>query len=414
MALFVQGVDAWNKWARENEGWGVNFSNQVFDVGKHNLLFRDFVFPGLVQFDNAEFVGNNDTVSFDKARFCGKRISFTGAKFDAPEISFNHSVFAEKTVVDFSSAIFNGYASFFRAEFHGHGAIFMGTNFNDYRTSFEETKFAVNNVSFANAKIGGDAIFDNSSWITPGTKNHINFTNAECGGDFSMYGAEFNGPQSIRFNGLKVGRSLILDKTRFSVAPDFRNLAVERDVSMHDTEVEFKTHPSKERKKWAENPEHVEMYRKLKSMAVEAKDHEREIEFFAMEERAKRGWRHGWLRYLPTLLYDKVSNFGRSLLRPFIGLAVTWVTSAVAFQWILTKALSPPKLESFLLSAIHLFPFFPWSRGTREDLIRAIIGASENQPTFNAWVEATAYAESFFALAFVFLIGLALRNRFRL
>ena len=410
MNLLAQGEKAWNEWVVRHEGWDVDFSRQIFDLSQYKLLFSGFVFLGSVSFNHSEFI-NGKMISFDGAQFRKGRASFRGAKFNAPSISFDDSIFCEKTVADFRYTTFEGHTSFFKTSFLGMCASFKSAIFNHDNTKFHKTSFMSNNVFFSHTKTKGDLLFDNCPWKVD---NVINFENAECGGNLSMYDAKISGPKKIIFNGLKVGRSMILDKARFSVVPDFRNLTVERDVSMLDTVVEYKTNPSKGRKNWAEDAEHTEMYRKLKSMAVEAKDHEREIEFFAMEERAKKGWQHGRLRYLPTLLYDKVSNFGRYLLRPFIGLAITWVASAVAFQWILSKAPGFPQLESWLLSAIHLFPFFPWSRGAREDLIRAIGGASENESTFNACVEVTAYGESFLALIFIFLIGLALRNRFRM
>jgi hypothetical protein len=71
-------------------------------------------------------------------------------------------------------------------------------------------------------------------------------------------------------------------------------------------------------------------FRALKRRAANGHDHYKEIEFFAQETRCQRFWEDlpfgkGASRFWFGWLYEKFSNFGRSLVRPF----VTWIIATV-------------------------------------------------------------------------------------
>ena len=410
MDLYEQGRDAWNKWAKDHPGWTVDFTGAEF-TDEDELSFDGFSFPGSTLFKSATFTTSK--VSFEGAIFRGDITSFKGADFKSGSTEFSKTFFLSKKVV-FDNSSFSGNVEFYTTRFYNHEISFVETDFEGVSTAFSSARFKSKDVSFIYTNFSGKTIHLFDCWFF--TKS-ITFLNSYCDGDFMIGGTNFIKSKHTSFNGLKIKGSLLLKDIIFQVVPDFRNLSVNQPPLVNNMVVKYKTHSSHAKRKWAEDFQHSDMYRKLKSMAMEAKNHDMEIEFFAMEERAKRGWHKNWFQYLPTLLYDFFSDFGRSISRPFFWLIIVWLFSAGAFLCALTNTWSwscSQIKNSLLLSASHLFPFFPWSRGNRDKLIKAISDTDIDEDAVVASVEAIAYLESFLALIFVFLIGLALRNRFRL
>ena len=410
MDLYEQGRDAWNKWAKAHDGWTVDFSSVEF-IDEIIISFSNFLFPGSTLFKNATFT--SPVISFEGAIFRGKVTSFEEAEFNSQDISFYKTFFLSKKLI-FSKSKFEGNTLFEYARFYNHTIAFTYTKFNGEQVLFPRARFRAHNIFFMYTKFPRELVLFTNCML------HVksaHFASASCKGDLYLSDTSFVKSDSISFNRLRIGGGLILNNTSFSVVPDFRNLNIIQPPSMDNMAIEHRKHPSSKFKKRVLGPQHSGMYRKLKTMAIESKDHDREIEFFAMEERAKRGWHKTWFQYLPTLLYDKVSNFGRSIFRPFICLIIVWLCSAVAFLCALTNTWTWNFFQiknSLLLSASHLLPFFPWSRENRDRLIKTISDTDINEDTVIASAEVITYLEGFFVLIFVSLIGLALRNRFRI
>ena len=426
----------------------VSFESSIFKDG--DVSFYGAKFDGSkVYFDKAVFSNGNKDFRMDSSSSF-KLISFYGTEFGDGDlefsdltsnesITFNHARIGKGSHSFENITVTNGSLNFYFAKVkidlsksinftniniqHGDvdlcGFKFIGGDINFYFLRVQEGKVLIKDVkefnaeslSFSNLNIENGEL---SLYDSEFEKCSINFDNANIGSDFLLTGAKFNHSDNITFNGLKVGRSLILDNTYFSVVPDFRNILVERDVSMIDMKVKYMRKIRFVGR--SSNREHGDMYQKLKSLAIKANDHQRELEFFAMEEKAKFMWHRNPIEYFPTFLYGLLSNFGRSLWRPMIGLLATGCSAVACFQYILSGTWSIQGLKVWFLSLLYLLPFVPGSRDTRKNLICTFYRGESND-SINACVELierVAFAESFFALLFLFLIGLALRNRFRL
>ncbi|NOX52428.1 MAG: hypothetical protein GXP16_18130, partial [Gammaproteobacteria bacterium] len=137
----LDGKDAWNEWAKEHEGWSVDFKGIDFkeylttqsEVDKKaTLLFEDFTFPGSVDFRNTIFARD---VNFNRIRVLGtfdasdstfyKNVSFCGAFFHA-DTKFVSTIFSGNA--DFSDADLGNCPTFFSAVFKGD-ACFSNANF---------------------------------------------------------------------------------------------------------------------------------------------------------------------------------------------------------------------------------------------------------------------------------------------
>ena len=215
--------------------------------------------------------------------------------------------------------------------------------------------------------------------------------------DFS--GCEFTGP-------------VILAKSQFCAGPpDFRNTLFKTHVTLHDMHVGT---PSEH------TGEHADRYRRLKELAATARDHDRAQAFFANEMRAKRGYETRGLARLPNWIYQVLSHYGKSLLRPALALLATWLVAAAVYfllacgwcavsrdSW---RAAWETLAAALYYSALMLVPALPMSRPRLSALEDTLFGSDSLH--LAVWIVSTL--ESVAGIVLLFLFGLALRNRFRI
>jgi len=377
LALAKKGKDVWNAWAHDNPGAEVDFSDADFTADP--ISFEGFVFPGIVSFRNAvlkntkfsgaEFSGGK--ANFNRAKFIGGNAYFNGAKFSGGD---THFVLAE-----FSA----GNANFREAEFSGGKAYFNGAKFSGGDANFSGAAFS-----------GGDADF-----------REVEFS----GGPAYFWKAIFSGG-CADFAGGKFDFPVYLKGARFTQVPDFRHTKLAAHFTLHDVRISFWDDADRKFSflKQAKKPDDADKLRRLKELAFNAKDHEREQYFFASELRAKRFHETKVASLLWSYLYEWCSDFGRSTLRPIILLFLTWGAFGWGY-WQLADGPGKSFADGLRFSAATMLPFVAASRTAlseaRKDLFVSEAGV---------WVDALAFIEGFIGLAIIFLIGLALRNRFRI
>jgi len=296
-------------------------------------------------------------VSFWKANFtteANKRISFNGFFFPG-EVSFTEATFLYG---HFDGAIFRGEALFSNATFEDN-ASFTETIF-EHRAAFFTTSFKASSVFLR-------AIFK----------------------DIAQYaGASFNG--IVSFSG-----------SRFQIVPDLRGTDFKNHVTLHGIAVNFRR-----RAQYGD----ADKYRRLKELSVNARDHDREQMFFAYELIANRGYETRGLKTWPSHLYELFGDFGRSLLRPCSWLFGVWFGFGIFYRWLETSDKTNHIWDGLLFSTAQLFPFLGGAKGTLHDAGKVLFGA----PPFDTVINVMALAEGGLGILFIFLIGLALRNRFRI
>ncbi|MGW4535928.1 pentapeptide repeat-containing protein [Nocardia sp. NPDC004340] len=139
-----------------------DFTDAVFE----NADFRYAVFAGRnTRFTNAMFLSGR-TVTFEQARFLGKRVTFRGAIFRSAAV-FDKAIFThtavhradrDDTAATFAEATFGSGGSFEGAEFRGTRTAFDRTTFAGERTSFANAVFAADQTTFERAVFDGDRI----------------------------------------------------------------------------------------------------------------------------------------------------------------------------------------------------------------------------------------------------------------
>ncbi len=394
--LYSEGVRVWNTWADAHPGWTVDFFSWDFSQ-LEGVDFEEFRFPGNVYFSGAKF--GKGSVDFSHAKFGKGKVFFLNAKFGEGNVDFSGTKFGEGDVRFSHTKFGKGNVDFSGTKFGKGNVDFSGTQFGEGNVDFKGTKFGEGNVDFSGTKFG---------------EGDVNFQNIISTGSISFYRATLGeNADSVSFENADIGGRLDLNKATFHRVPDLSTAHLGKGLSLVGTRITYTASPRDNR--WSLNkaltPDDATYYRFFKKQAADAKDHEKEIEYFSMELRAHYGHQQNWFQYLPTLLYQKLSDYGRSVLRPTLAFVVMWLISAGIFHWQRMPDAVGGFKEAFWLATGHLFTFMPWLRGNRNTLLESLYGSSTNIP----WgVQALALAESVLSLIFIFLIALALRNRLRL
>ncbi|NQU57708.1 MAG: pentapeptide repeat-containing protein [Rhodospirillales bacterium] len=299
----------------------------------------------------------------------GRGVDFQNVDFTAKE----------NQMITFDDFTFPGDVDFFRARFlHASfkKAIFKG------KTQFTGTLFK-DSAFFQGAVFKGEVEIISASFY-----GGIGFNNTTFEKDASFIGTTFAGP-------------VALFGSHFKIVPDLRLSEFKKHITLHDLKVEFR-HPTKETD--------ADMYRRLKELAVNSGDHEREQRFFAYELIAKRGHETHGLTLIPNYLYEFFGNFGRSLTLPCFWLLSVWFISGILYRWLETADAVNHIWHGLSYSAAQLFSFLGGSRSALSGARKALFG----EEALSAWINALAVIEGGFGILFLFLIALALRNRFRI
>lgn len=257
--------------------------------------FAKTVFKVSVNFSESIF---EMEAEFDQVEFDCRMVKFNGARFDS-KAKFTSAFFSEKG--QFSGASFDALAWF-------EDAIFKGS------VKFDGVRFA-QVVDFRRAIFEGDALFRHSEF-----RGFADFSNARFG-----KGADFGaieGSSAFSFSGSTFDDVPDFIQAHFSEAPRCDDLDIATQGfwprGLADVKERFKG-----------DPDLAARWRALKRLAIQGHDHENEQIFFKGELLSRR-WHADkpWdAAFWFGVLYQWLSDFGRSLLRPLLW----WGLSLVVF-----------------------------------------------------------------------------------
>jgi uncharacterized protein YjbI with pentapeptide repeats len=426
------GPRVWNAWALEHRRDGtshdVDFSGATLTVAS----FDDFIFPGAADFSGASF---QRRVGFKRAKFAG--------------------------VANFTRATFEGGAIFTSAQFHGD-AFFLGAKFCA-RACLDRMRFrkdaSLNNTEFRQSAYLAHTVFDSyANFRCAVFQSRLVLTNATFKGETRFDRASIN---DGFFNSISVTHHILtFRKATFSKVPDFRASQFLAPPNMEGADVHYHvanfTNESRPLRaiyrlgERAGRAEDAAKFRRLKELSNSAKDHERELDFFAKELKAKRFYEtRGFFPIVLSMAYQFLADFGKSIERPafWLGLLTifaggilsfryspidanaasgvllllvasllfrldggkdpwaSWMMllGAISFLWMCAPA-------ALMLSLSNSVPFVGGKWVTSCEPIAAI----RNGCNFRGWPIVLAGLQSAFSLLLLFLIGLGLRNRFRI
>jgi len=211
--------------------------------------------------------------------------------------------------------------------------------------------------------------------------------------------------------------------------PDLRGVKTSHHVDLSGLEVSL-------RRKWpslrwppvlskiADDTEDAARFRRLKEIAEANRDHDAALRFAADENRVNRWNRTPWFASVLDMLFSGISDYGSSIWRPSVTLvlqiplfAMLYVVlaSGLTFDSIKPDAImvTIATIEGWeqagTLALSNTVPFLPQTLASRIEMTTVLFG---DHPGF--WVHATMITQGLFSFVLIFLIGLGLRNRFRL
>ncbi len=421
-ALFGDGYIGFDR-AQFGKGY-VGFDYAEFGDGHVSFDYAEFG-KGNVSFDYAEFGKGN--VDFSNAQF-GDGVSFGNAQFGKGNVSFDYAEFG-KGNVDFSNAQFGDGVSFGNAQFGDGDVIFQCAYFGDGGVIFQCAHFGDGNVRFDYAHFGdGNAGFDGAHF----GDGLVDFNGAHFGnGKFSFGKTKFDGslyfgaPKNTKdeanqntkdisllsFNGAIFKQNFVLEG-HFHCIPDLRYTKIEHHFDLSGVKIDKLTRNKDKDKDKAEAKENAEenaaRLRRLRELAENNRHHDAGLDFFALESRVMR--KSGdWCKFRSALdrLYQLSSNYGRSILRPSLWLLLSTLSFFVIYWWSATAQCAKWQ-DALNLAVSNALPFILSSRGQAEVAFKALF------PEKTVCLVLLTYGQSLLSLVFIFLIGLGLRNRFRL
>lgn len=391
-----------------------NFSEAKFNQGP--VSFEEAVFDdGDVIFEQTTFGSGN--VSFNRATFGDGIVNLEQAKFGRGNLSFNRATFGNGDI-SFEKATFgNGDISIEQATFGSGNINFDRVMFGDGDVSFEKSVFGDGDICFDHATFGnGNVNFEGARLIAC----KLWFVGLHVYGNLDCTSLK---AQRATFRNTTVDGLADWTDAEFRSIPDFRQMKLDRAP-----EVARMTVPPPKMTGWwplsvAKDQQDVLKFRKLKAMAIDANDHEKDGEFFAYEMLAKRGWEtKGSIGLTANWLYWVLSSYGRSYVVPLCWMALSFVGFAAYYAWSLQRYVAMPDAAhfSFLFSIKNsipflgsLFRFAPVPKGyeSRFDTIyQAASGAGLNVDA----LVSTGVTQSLVGGVFFFFLLLGLRNKFRL
>lgn len=461
LALARLGREAWNTWRSKYPSQGDAFyvSNAVdfsgVDFRKEHMHFDSFIFGHGANFKNTQF-GQANFVGAqfgERANFIGAKLGYCpsfydarfgyGANFSGAQ-SIEGAIFTSVKFGDhicFDGAQFGDSTNFNQARF-GNGASFVGTQFGN-STNFEFTEFgeSVTFISCSWASLTSqyrgcsDELEAIKAWagergLSPETFKSISFAGANFTDRVDFSGRTFEGHTSF-------GCINAYWPTKFGKAPLFHNCKLHQDTTFDGAEF---PEPSSDP---LENDIAVRAYRTLKLAFSQHQAIREEQRFFRLEmaeeaaklvstrqqtSRKKQSSFLGLLKetikiishYIRVCLffsYKWFSNYGFSFGRPMLLLFFALLVFLGVYTWLadltpclLTHAdcqIRYDLIQFTLLQTLPLPGLDKWSDCLRSELF------SEGGWKSVAFTAALMFHKAISLLA-VFLVGLALRNLFKM
>jgi hypothetical protein len=454
--VLSKGHEVWNRWEQNRDGLYPLDLPAVLGTTAIPLSFTGYHFAGPVIFDGVKFPGDvtfagadfEHEPSFVDTRFTG-RADFSGTRF-VRGVRFLRSRFHGDAL--FNAAEFRDHAHFRYTRFYAEAnfdrcTVANGTEFDLIRSvikkhfSFSHTtwpggaSYALTlfcwHTDFRNSSFTVYAIFDDCVFRADAGFENVVFNDGSFqktvfarDADFSTEGAHFLKEANFaharfegtakfsrrRFNGITVFRW-----AHFEEPPEFFNTELP-----NETDFEHATYgPITRANAVVAEP----AYRTLKLKMSELQHHRAEMMFFAKEMRARRfNEPNTFLRTLYRL-YGLFSDFGESVVRPAIGWMVVglifFFLYSIATEGRTLRACLPDlactfKIGRFLkrleLTGAGLIPFFDVTKQLTNHALVGLVGVNRSP----GYILVLQVLELIGSLLFLFLLGLGIRNLFRL
>ncbi|WP_435273672.1 hypothetical protein ACMAZF_09735 [Psychrobium sp. nBUS_13] len=343
--------------------------------------------------------------------------------------------------VSFKSCRFRQSQPIFRDVSFGDGDISMtGANFDIPYLDFGSVNFGNGIIDFNNVHFNeGSVIFSNAIFGNSTVSfQHVNFKSGLLLS--SLQGSEKISEISFRHSCFNSGFDL--DDNKFNCVIDLTSTSLSHHVSLEQVKFVPKFHktpkfPSlykffNEQKNWLPNkvnkwiadhmffdvikdPHDVERLCRLKELAADNQDYLQVLNFHADELRARRTlFKVTKFKAGLDHLYQIFSDYGRSVLRPSIWLICSWFFFACIYFNMSDVNHFQLEVGDKLIAALsysggYTVPLLPDGRFSRLEGLELLFDGKAS-----GCLHLANFLQGLFSTGFIFLIGLGLRNRFRI
>jgi uncharacterized protein YjbI with pentapeptide repeats len=392
-----------------------DFSRTQFD---RRVIFDHFQFSRTTDFSSATFSGDasfrkavfsrDASARFHFARFAG-RADFTDTRFYG-NADFRSAIFSGKANfrlaqaldnIDFRSATFSDWADFQLAQIAYPDFRFATfSNYADFSKAMLSGKIIFSGVTFSGDADFGGTKFSGDSYFASTTFVEADFISARFLGEVNFQNATFS--VGADFINAEFAAQTIFAGSRFEIAvPDFRGAKMHEATEWHGAIWPRRPHDSDNAQ------DQVYAYERLKQEMERLKKHEDEQMFFRRELRARRGLESplsgAWLL---NFLYEALSDYGQSICRPLVWILLCFAIGYFIFAGThVFNGTHLTRARAATLSFANIFSFLPIKR---EIMTPAMIDGLSN------WAQMIGVLQSLLGAVQLFLLGLALRNRFRM
>lgn len=436
----------------------VDFS--VTEFGECEVSFTETNFgDGYVNFASAKFSG--DRVYFPRIKIGKGRVNFSRTMFGNGHVSFRFANFGDGNVFFDGASFGEGHVTFANAKFGEGDVSFFMTSFSCRVLDFYNLKFTKGYVDFSHAKFTRGAItFESADFGTGNVffdlslfgKVNVSFEQAKIDGAFRFSNIKnVNKIKSISFKYVTFDGAISMDGNHFNCVPDFTNTKLSHQLSLSHFSVKAKEKkPFKFLQKfflqyqktlwgskikftsakkaiyWAKSFSwlgktsasdryDIDRLRRLKELAETNKHHQLALDLHIEEMKCSRWIETPWQKLPVEFLFDKCGDYGRSIFRPIISLVLLWLSFAPIYA--LASSKKDVLSDALLFSFSQMFSLIPSSKDARTESSKELYGVVVDDKLIvdiPNYVFGLAGLQSIASIALIFLVGLALRNRFRI
>jgi len=395
---------------------GVNFYDIIFN---NDIYFSDFFFPGDVNFKDTKFSGD---AHFSNTKFF-KTAEFNNAEFSGDAHFFSAEFYGDYCVVsaDFTNAKFSGdahfsntkffkTAEFNNAEFSG-GTSFQSAKFSKY-AMFRRAEFSgdVNfisaefsgDVNFFSANFSGGAIFSSTKFFkgpffsSANFSGNANFHNSKFSGLSIFISAEFN--EEANFSDAVFDSPCNFRDTHFKkYYPDLSGTLLHSKTILTSEDIYW---PKKvvEKSNDDETKAAFESCALLRQNMTSQGLFEAAHFFFRREMAHKAELSKLWER--PFYVIYRWVEYGYGVKQPLVGIVLLWAAGIL----LLIYDGFLPFTTALGLSAANIFKFFGFQGAYYGGVIESL----------SSPLQFMTVAQTVIGYLLLFLLGLGLRNRFRM
>ncbi|MEQ9326704.1 MAG: pentapeptide repeat-containing protein [Rhodospirillales bacterium] len=428
--LFLSEIDIGNSVFEKS----TSFANSEF---LSDAVFVNSVFARFADFSKIKFYGS---VGFQRSKF-GDVSQFSDTNFyksvNMKSVTFHDIIYTVRT--KFEKNVYFRHSKFLSDSCFSHISVENEIDFEDCEFIGElemiesnvKGSFSLNNVvarddvTLVQSVFSGMLDLSNSIFFSKIDLSlcmflsEINMINSRVygrasfrGGSSSQLGErhkQFSGvidiSESIFFDRADFSNREFLDSTSFYNAKFVNHVPEFADTKLHEGTVWHGV-------EWPKTPRHsmqalemADSYSHLRRRSNAIQDHEAEIDFFGRELRAKRAWKGGVSGLLITM-YELSCSFGQSIIRPILWLLFLFGAMPPIYHLVIqyTWDVSVDVASMYMFSFKSLFGLL----GFRRDI------SGQWFEELSLLIQVLSYFQTMLGGVFVFLLGLSLRNRFRI